>query len=217
MTSPDWKLGRHTLAFEPKTLSEDVIHVLPSTLDTLALIPEWRSAEQAPIVVAPLVVGCTDASQFLSDLKLANRRNPINTIIFSDQLVSAVDAPLLVEHDGTRSYFPAVELIAHVEYGFELHVWTGSAFNALRPPTKEVDVLRLLFRYFSACDELGQQWLMREGRRQSCPTQRATQARIRLRTFHSALMHAFQDSAFPPSCRRIAAKLIEAERTIRGH
>lgn len=217
MTSPDWKFWRHLSTFEPKASGEDVIHVLPSTPDTLALIREWGSAEQAPIVVAPLVPGCTEASRFISDLKLAHRRRPANTVIFSDQLVSAVDAPLLVEHEGKGSYCPAVELIAHLTYGFTLHVWTGRAFNTLRPPSKEVDVLLLLLQYLSACDELGPQWLMREGRRQSCPTQRAAQARIRLRTFHSALMHAFQDSALPPSCRRIAAKLIEAERTIRGH
>lgn len=100
--------------------------------------------------MAPGIVGCADSCQFLSHLTTAHRHSPLSAIIFTDQLVSDIDAPLLIEHDGKRSFYPVIELIAHVKYGFELHVWTGSSFGILSPPSTEIEVLRLLGRYLSA-------------------------------------------------------------------
>ncbi|RNF81712.1 hypothetical protein EER27_16470 [Lysobacter psychrotolerans] len=183
------------------------VYVIPTTQMTLDAIPKWMESTARLAVVAPSVAGGLTPEKLLEQLKSPDTVQTPIAVVFSDQLVSPVHAPLLVEHLGTTQYLPALEVVAHLNYGLDLRVWVGDGFDMPPPECAPADVLRLLLRYQAGCQALGDRWLMRESQETRSPANRVNQARRRLRLLHSLVMHEFQDSPLPADYRSIVSRI----------
>lgn len=137
---------------------------------------------------------------------IASKRSNI-VITFTDQLVSTLHAPLLIEHLGRAQYISGMEAVAHVGYGLRLITWVGTGFEVIPDHSDAADVLRALLRYYAACDSLGSQWLMREQQTIRFTDDRSSHARRQLRLFQSALMHTHPKSALPEEYRSMVKKM----------
>jgi hypothetical protein len=149
---------------------------------------------------------------FLSSLQ-NNERKATRCVVFTDQLVTASDAPLLIKHGDTKAYYPTLELIAHQMYGFTIHAWTGETRRTSLPPHScHTEVLHILQAYFEACRSLGSRWLVRDIQHHKSTEHRIAEARRRARGFQSALMFAHRASALPSDCRDLIRTLTAIER-----
>ena len=194
----------------PEVLSPRTLYVLPSTRNVLSTVLDWR--EDQLTIVSPQTMGCMDAAEFLSLLRDPAHIEATPCICFSDQLISAVEAPVPVEINGARFYFPGIELIANRSHAYALMFWTGSSFTHVPPASDDASVLSASALYFRACDALGDAWLLRDAQLERSHRRRAELARIRARTLHSVLMHMAPERGMPPTHRRIASRLLDVGR-----
>lgn len=188
------------------------LHLLPTTPQLVSIVRD-RAAARPITVIGPSLPGGLDATRFLALLKAGSIIGRGICISFSDQLVSAADAPLPVEHGGVRSYFPAIELIANRGYSFTLRVWAGDGFRLIHPSATKGEILRALDQYFRSCESLGSEWLARAAQTERSHAERIKKARLRLRAFHSALMNA-SPGRLSPTYHRIASELMATERSL---
>lgn len=170
------------------------LYIIPTTRETLAAVPGWQKNAPQVTIVGSSIPGTATPTELLAQFKSHDLQRPRVAIIFSDQLVSPLHATLLVKHADQTQYISGLEAVAHVGYGYRMTAWVGRGFEAASVPGETGDALRLLLRYFSACEELGDQWLMRESQVMRTPVDRVYQARRQLRLFHSAVMYAYLNS-----------------------
>lgn len=185
------------------------LYVVPTTQVMLESIASWRKTVARLWVVAPSTAGGLTSMQLLEELQSADHQDTCVVIVFSDQLTSAVDAPLLVEQAGTLLYLSGLEVVAHRNYQFEVKAWTGNTLESVSATATAADILWLLYRHLKACQTLGSQWLMRDCQAERYPGERIAQARLRLLTLHSVVMHAFAESALPPIYRAVVERIQE--------
>lgn len=157
--------------------------VVPSTAATRESVKVWVDARPGLIVIAPLWGWSMDPFLAL----LAENEPPARVVAFSDQLVSAMDAPLRVHYRGAEAYLPSIELLATTRFGYTLRAWIGGALAAPADASPR-GVLRLLMAYRDACDGLGSRWLARPLQTQGTADHRRADARRRIRLLQSALM-----------------------------
>ena len=187
------------------------LYVVPTINSTLNAIPSWLDTPRVVVAGVP-VPRALAPTELLARLKAGGAQQPRIAIAFSDQLVAPEDAPLLVEHIGITQYISALEVVAHINYQFCVNVWTGKGFESPPLPCDPPDVLRLLLRYYSACEELGSQWLMRESQNKRSTTYRINQTSRRLQLMHSVVLHAFQDFPLPTSYQALVKRIHEMRR-----
>jgi len=190
---------------------ERVLFAVPSTEATLQCIPRWLAARPGTAVVAPAVAGQLTPAQWLARQRAAPGQDRF-LIVFSDQLLSAADAPMLVEQGGRLSYLPGLEVVAQGGHGFAVAAWVGNGFEAAPRDGGPVAILGLLARHLAACAELGAPWLMREAQQQRCADAHVAEARRRLRVFHSAIMHARGDAPLGPEARAIVRRIVDLQK-----
>lgn len=183
------------------------LYVVPSTDATLAAIPRWQADQAGIAVVAPLVPGTLSPLELLASLKSDQTAPPRAAIVFSDQMASAVHAPLLVESGGQTLYVSAMEAVAHVRHGWPVRAWVGGTFAAVQADGDMRDVLRLLVRYLGTCHALGDAWRMRESQSMRSAATRALHLRRQIQMFRSSLMYAFRDSPLPDDYRTIVNRI----------
>lgn len=117
-------------------------------------------------------------------------------IVFSDQLVSAEDAPLPVLHEGALRFLPALEAILHVQHGYLPHFWTDT--GVLTPPQPGFEaVLRCFPAYLASCDRLGEEWLARALQPQRLASERLGAAAAEIRRLQDAALHAYARARRP--------------------
>jgi ADP-heptose:LPS heptosyltransferase len=95
------------------------LYVVPTTHETLASISRWQETIPQVVIVAPLAAGANTPADLLTLIKSVTSNRPDIVISFSDQLVSAEHAPLLIEHKGQAQYISGMEAVAHVGYGLK--------------------------------------------------------------------------------------------------
>ena len=187
--------------------------VVPSLQTTVLAIPAWQRAKPDLPVVAPAIAGTLEPTQLLAQLK-SPALKPRLALVFSDQLVSAPHAPLLVRQDGRTQYLSGLEAVAHVGYGFPVAAWTGATFECAPAGCTTEEVLRLLLRYQVACHALGDAWLARKSQQERTPAARTSQARLQLRLFHSALMHMGRAAPLAAEYRPIVKRIDDLNRRL---
>lgn len=192
------------------------LFVVPSTRTTVASIPAWQRSLVGVAVVAPSIASTLAPMELLARLKSDVPQRPRVAIVFSDQLVSPLHAPLLIEHAGRTEYLSGLEAVAHVGYGFRVAAWIGNGFEMAPAACDTAEVLRLLLRHYAVCDTLGNHWLMRDAQAARVPAERARQARRLLRLFHSAVMHAFRDAPLPAEYRPIVKRIDDMQKRLAG-
>jgi hypothetical protein len=137
-------------------------------------------------------------------------------VVFSDQLTSAIDAPILVERNGRQHYLSAFEVVANNRYRYSVHAWMGERFESCRSSVGPSSILRLIDDYLVACEGLGEEWLLRDGQVQRGRTGRSNHARARLRAFHSAMMCAYPMSEVSEEVHAILRRVVEVQRSLAG-
>lgn len=162
--------------------------VLPTTKVTLDITAHLALAGAVDAVVGIFHGGTLRPSQLIERLDTMPNTNT-RIIVFTDQLTSATDAPLLVSKNGSLSYLSGLELALQQEYGFSLRVLKGDGFVEPDVVRDARSLLRLLHGHIQACEHLGAHWLAATLQPQRSPTTRTREAGIRLRLFQSATIH----------------------------
>jgi hypothetical protein len=202
-----------SLDIELRHASVRRLYVVPTTRVMLDSIPRWLASNANPHVVSSTTPGMTP-QQLLARLNALGADSPVVAIVFSDQLTSPVVAPVLTEHSGTLLYLSALEFVVQHVFQFDIHVWTGGGFAKATSRSSSADILRLLHRYLVACETLGPYWLARPLQADRYIGNRAQLACLRLRAFHSAIMHAYRNSAPPPAAQHLIGRIIERQRSL---
>ncbi|MDV3512688.1 hypothetical protein R1L06_18340 [Stenotrophomonas sp. C4297] len=112
-------------------------------------------------------------------------------IVFSDQLTSSLDAPVLTSQRGQQRFLSLAESILNSTYGFRLVVSTYEGMFMLPPCSPLVSVLRIISNHLDSNAMLGGDWLVQELQTERHPSRRLIENRVRQRAFHSALMHMY--------------------------
>ncbi len=112
-------------------------------------------------------------------------------IVFSDQLTSCLDAPVLTSQRGQQRFLSLAESILNSTYGFRLLASTCEGTLMLPPCSPLVSVLRIIWKHLDSNPMLGGDWLAQAIQIERQPRARLIKNRVRQRVFHSALMHMY--------------------------
>lgn len=112
-------------------------------------------------------------------------------IVFSDQLTSSLDAPVLTSQRGQQRFLSLAESILNCTYGFRLVVGTHEGTLTLPQCSPLVSVLRIISKHLDSNPMLGEDWLAQRLQTDRLPNTRLIENRVRQRIFHSALMHMY--------------------------
>lgn len=183
------------------------LHVVPTTASTLSVASSWTLAKDTYVVGDQkfldeygLKFGSRlhTPTQFLETCSRAHGTGKtISAVVFTDQMVSAEFAPILVSRRDVLQFFPSLEIIAASGYGLPVHCWCGGS-RWTSPVTTNQDrapVIRAVGRYFDACQQLGVAWLMRDRQAKRQPADRIGNARRRLRLYQSIVMASSVDGS----------------------
>ncbi|HET6395713.1 MAG TPA: hypothetical protein VFF91_02620 [Pseudoxanthomonas sp.] len=161
--------------------------VLPTTDPVFTRAMEMRGSGQLDAIVGSVGPHSISPASLLERLDAGSGIRRV--AIFSDQLVSALDAPILVAGRSGERYLSSIELALQGAYGFDIHI-QGRDGLAPRPAEADpVTLLRRLYAHLDDCMELGSQWLAGELQEQRLPESRARERRVRMRMLQSAVMH----------------------------
>lgn len=200
-------VARRESSADPAADQARRLFVIPSTDQTLAHARLWGSSPRVAVVGNGTSAGQAPAA-LLAMLNDDSATRPHTIILFTDQLVDVVNAPVAVMHRGKLVYASALEAVLHIAHGYRTHVWTGAGFDALGDAQDMADVMGLLMRYYAACDRLGEAWSARRLQSQRLPAHRAQQARRQLRVCLSALMYASRTAAVSPDLRSTTQQIL---------
>lgn len=164
--------------------------MLPTTapflaaVDRLGLRPKidmvvGRSARKFTIYPADLLAHLAD-NRLMSDARV---------IVFTDQLVSALDAPLLVSRNGRAQYVSALEYVLNAEHECPLFAMNGDQINYLSENAPPDRVLNFIVDHLDANQLLGDAWLTRSLQSQRLPQERRFQQRRRVQAMRSSVLH----------------------------
>lgn len=170
-----------------------------STSSTAIIVATTRSSIDRAIDLSnrgmvTAIIGADPAysmapSEALHELERKPGRHII--VVFSDQLTSSIDAPVLTSHQGQQRFLSLVEAILSNLHGFRLMVCTHESAISLPPGSPLDSVLRVLFDHLDANRQMGSNWLAEAAQIQRQPGTRVFESRIRQRVFHSAMMHMY--------------------------
>lgn len=162
--------------------------VLPTTTRELALLEQLGLRPDVDAIVGRNEHALAPA-ELLTRIEDKAPAPDARVLVFSDQLVSAVDAPLLVRRDGVARYVSSLEYILNAQYGYALLAINGDRLSRLPAGAPAVDVLGLLVDHLEANERLGSNWLVRELQTQRLPQDRRLQQRRRIRALRSSILH----------------------------
>ncbi|QBH00482.1 hypothetical protein [Xanthomonas oryzae] len=163
--------------------------IVPTTTQTVSHVKIWRELHPSIIVVAPSTGGSHTPTELLHEFGKSPNL-PVLAIIFSDQLTSAQDAPVLVKKNKKLVFFSAIELIGNKKYGALLHIWLGHRVATLDRETPQIDILNLLSGYLRNCEKLGPEWIARSIQPHRYLDERRRDAMRRLRLFQSMILYS---------------------------
>lgn len=112
-------------------------------------------------------------------------------IVFSDQLTSSLDAPVLTSHHGQQRYLPLAEGVLNSIHEFQIMTGTCDDTITLPPCSPITSVLRTISNHLDSNQKLGGDWLAQPVQTKRWPATRLAESRFRQRVFHSALMHMY--------------------------
>ena len=159
--------------------------VLPTTATTLDWAVEQVKNGTIHVVVGSFIRDGYSPAKLLTLLDSIPAKRSFRTIIFTDQLISPIDAPLLTSMNDELSFVSGVEWILNEAHNFSLYIWDVINFVTLAPVTHGGHILRLIRYHLQACKQLGDAWIMRLNQIERTPAERILNSRIRLRTFYS--------------------------------
>lgn len=111
-------------------------------------------------------------------------------VIFTDQLVNAVDAPVLLERGGRQVFVSGHEHFLNVQLNYPLHIWVGECWVELAGRADPAALFGALLDHLGACERLGPSWLARELQYERFPDGRRLVRRHRIQALRSSLLHS---------------------------
>ncbi|GAB3727789.1 hypothetical protein GCM10028862_04690 [Luteimonas pelagia] len=172
--------------------------VLPTTDAALSAVEKARHRLHVQFVGS--LSGMQTPADFLASL--ASVDQPQSVVVFSDQILSPADTPVLVRSEGSAAFHSTFEFLLVARHGYRLIVWNGEGESQCPEGDTLSNVLGVLHRHLVACEQLGDDWLMR--RRQ---LERTQEWRIRagarvIRSFESAVCHEYCTDPTHPDASR---------------
>lgn len=126
-------------------------------------------------------------------LELVERLNPdqaFSIVVFGDQLVSAMDAPISVRTSNSYQYHSSFEYVLNHLHGFSLRFSVAAErsihFSSCSP---DEQIFRAYADYLAGCAAQGSSWLARSAQQERTPEFRRRQQRIRVQSLRSSLLH----------------------------
>lgn len=165
--------------------------ILPTTPDAL----RFRSLLSDLGLVA-LTVGRSDFLPALSPaqaLEHVERLNPdkgVSIVVFGDQLVSAMDAPIFVRAGTVYQYLSSIEYLLNQLHGFQLRFSVAPKQSIdLDSCSPAAAIFSAYVDYLACCAAQGQNWLARSTQEMRYPAFRRRQQKIRVQALRSSLLH----------------------------
>ncbi|HST44688.1 MAG TPA: hypothetical protein VLK29_05620 [Luteimonas sp.] len=203
----------HADATAPGTPDPPVALLVPTTSDNLAEAARLRDAGSILLVADAAHPGATGPSDILLRLASAPGSRP-DLVVFSDQILSAADANVLVHGDRIDAFVSPFEAVLNLKYGYCLGVWAPGGYRRIAPGTATPVVLAAVARHLLECDTLGDAWLVRHLQRLRSPARRRADARRKLRFFRSAISNVFRMSPDDPEARQMRDTVAALEHDI---
>jgi hypothetical protein len=185
--------------------------VLPTTDASLAAADAARQRHGAT------VVGSLAATSRPVDVlgMCATSEAPGSIVVFSDQILSSADTPVLVRSGDDASFHSVFEFLLVARHGYDLFAWAGDS-HALRPEGSTLDdVLRTLHRHFGACGELQGTWRMRDRQAERALDWRRRTAERAIRSFESAVCMEYCTEPQHPDASRLLGSARALARSMR--
>ncbi|MGO4550321.1 hypothetical protein AB4059_04360 [Lysobacter sp. 2RAF19] len=183
--------------------------IAPSTTATRALTDLWRSQACGHLAfVAPL--WGKPVAELLRDLDAGAPPDVI--VVFSDQLTSAIDAPVRVVMGADDTFLPALEIRLAQDFDYEIWAWSADGF--VRIDQEACSILGALLALHAACEGRSKDWLARDAQFERQPSHRSIDARQRVRLLQSALMAAAAEGRIRiDAYRAVLARLEQLHRS----
>lgn len=200
-TRPDWLDGA------------PVAIVVPTTPRTVGLATRMRAVQGFALVGDGSLAPSRAPAQILRQLRDGVGRPDL--VVFTDQIVGAADASILVRSTSGDRYFSPLELILCAEYGYALAVWTGAGDRRIAPGTQDITiVMSALASHLDSADALGAAWLARSMQEGRTPRGRRIFAQRKLRFFKAAVINAYRDAPDDPAAEKMMERIDALEATI---
>lgn len=116
-------------------------------------------------------------------------RSPAPKLV-TDQLVNAVDAPVLLERGGRQVFVSGHEHFLNAQLNYPVHIWAGECWVELAGLADPAQLFGALLDHLGACERLGSNWLARDLQFERFPDGRRLVRRHRIQAFRSSLMHS---------------------------
>jgi hypothetical protein len=128
-------------------------------------------------------------AQALARVEHSKDEQSISMVVFSDQLVSAVDAPVLVDTGSTQHFASSIEYVLNNLYGFHLRFFLAARRSLDIPAGSSANlVFSAHHKYLLACEAQGATWVARSEQIRRTPDFRRRQQRIRIQALRSSLL-----------------------------
>jgi len=165
--------------------------VLPTVAVTVAVV--GRLIESG---VVHGLIGCRwhpaereAESELLSSIHFGRLPPGRQLVIFTDQLVDAVAAPVLLERGGRQISVSGHEHFMNVRLNYPVHIWVDEGWVEFSGPADLADLYGALLDHLDACERLGSGWLARDLQYERFPDGRRLVRRHRIQALRSSLMH----------------------------
>jgi hypothetical protein len=185
--------------------------VLPTTDASLAAAEAARQRHGAAVVGS--LSGMSRPVDVIGICATAEA--PGSLVVFSDQILSSADTPVLVRSGERASFHSAFEFLLVARHDYELFAWAGAP-QGLRPEGRSLDdVLRTLQCHFRACARLDGAWRMRDRQADRALDWRRRTAERAIRSFESAVCLEYCTEPEHPDASRLLGSARSLTRSMR--
>ncbi|WP_141456319.1 hypothetical protein [Pseudoxanthomonas sp. z9] len=134
--------------------------------------------------------------------------------VFTDQLVEASHACLLMGSGEEASFYPALELALTVKYHFSVRYWSGHGFESVRHRSgKRQEIRDALDAYYAACSK-AEDWIMASVQERRSIKFRREQAKQMTRLYQSVLLLSRLDAGSNELLESVLEQLTEHRRRL---
>ena len=210
---PEGVVERARTVIDPSEGSPFAV-VLPTTAQTIQLAGRLQARHGFLVVGGRLPGHSLSPVQLLQEVRQGQDRRP-PVLVFTDQIVGAADASILVRSVSGDRYFSPLEFILCAEYGYTLIVWTRTQDRLLPPGQGDVAaVMSALACHLDSAAVLDEPWLAESMQELRTPLGRRILAQRKLRFFKAAVFNAYRDAPEDPGAERMMRKVEALEATI---
>lgn len=191
--------------------------VLPTTEETLNRTADIAKASSVFVVgtakhIAHRVqeIRIYSPSDCLGELSKISLANMPPVIIFTDQLVDPVTAPILARRKGELWFYSSLEAVLAIKYRYPLRIWQGKGLLHVDDANEAAAILGTLASYYDSCDDLANDWLMRQHQVSRQYRRRVTDAQMRLQLYESVALNSMLEKGMDQSsCLSELKKIME--------